>query len=359
MKKSKRRSKTWTVLTIGILVVAAAHALIPLPSSWVERFYSRGIYPYVQSWLTALTNRVSFSVGDALLIVLVLAFPIWWVLRIKSARGKRAHAIASLGLKSLLAAAVIYLVFLALWGFNYQRVPLMGKLDYDETRLTEDARNGLLRSTIERLNTDSKSVHGAEWPSEEAWRNQLRDSFNRIVIDLGNRTGIVPALPKTSLTDFFLGKAGVVGFTNPFGLEVILNSDLLPIERPFTVAHEWAHLAGFADESEANFVALLSCGTSDTSAIRYSAWLELYPYLQPHQEDNARLAPEVIADLHAIAERASRRLSPAISKAQTRVYDGFLKANRVQAGIGSYGLFVRLMLGTRFESEWKPALRSL
>src|SRR6185436_16658942 len=203
---------------------------------------------------------------------------------------------------------------------NYQRTPLMGKLDYDETRLTEDARHELLRSTIERLNTDSKYMHGTESPSEEGLRSQLRDSFNRVVIDLGNRNGIVPARPKTSLTDFFLGKSGVAGFTNPFGLEVILNSDLLPIERSFTVAHEWAHLAGFADESEANFVALLACGASETPAIRYSAWLALYPYLQPHTEDHARLAPEVIADLHAIAERANRRRSPAISEAQARVY---------------------------------------
>ena len=358
MKKSKRRSRIWTALTIGVLVAAAGLALIPLPARWVERFYSRGVYPWVQSWLTPLTNRVSFSVGDALLIALVLAFPLWWILRIKSARGGRSRAVVSLLLKSLVAVAVIYLAFLALWGFNYQRVPLMSKLDYDESRLTEDARYGLLRSTIERLNTDSQSAHGTEWPGEESLRSQLRDSFNRVVIDLGNRTGIVPALPKTSLTDIFLGKSGVAGFTNPFGLEVILNSDLLPIERPFTVAHEWAHLAGFADESEANFVALLACGASETSEIRYSAWLALYPYLQPHPEEHARLAPEVIADLHAIAERASRRRSPTISEAQARVYDGFLKANRVQAGISSYGLFVRLMLGTRFETEWRPARRS-
>jgi hypothetical protein len=365
LKKSRRRATIWTALKIGVLVVAVVLALIPLPAGWVERFYSRGAYPWLQSWLTSLTNRVRFSVGDVLLVALALTFPIWWIVRIKSARGRRTRAVASLGLKSLVAIAVIYLSFLVLWGFNYQRVPLMGKLDYDEARLTEDARNGLLRSTIERLNTDSKSAHSIEWPSEEGWRSQLLDGFNHVVIDLGNRTGIVPAVAKTSLTDVFLGKTGVAGFTNPFGLEVILNSDLLPIERPFTVAHEWAHLAGFADESEANFIALLACGASETSAIRYSAWLALYPYLHPGQakpagpEERApQLAPEVIADLHEIAERASRRLSPAISQVQGRVYDGFLKANRVQAGIGSYGLFVRLMLGTRFETEWVPARRS-
>jgi hypothetical protein len=35
--------------------------------------------------------------------------------------------------------------------------------------------------------------------------------------------------------------------------------DLLPFEKPFVAAHEWAHLAGYADESEASFVGWLTC----------------------------------------------------------------------------------------------------
>ena len=45
---------------------------------------------------------------------------------------------------------------------------------------------------------------------------------------------------------------------DPFALEVMANPDLLPVERPFVAAHEWAHLAGYADESEANFVGWLT-----------------------------------------------------------------------------------------------------
>ena len=41
---------------------------------------------------------------------------------------------------------------------------------------------------------------------------------------------------------------------NPFGLETIVLPDLLPYERPFVVAHEWAHLAGHADEAEASAI---------------------------------------------------------------------------------------------------------
>ena len=364
VKKSKRRARIWTALTIGILIAAVVLAFIPVPARWVERFYSTGAYPWLQSILTSLTNRVRFSVGDVLLVALVLGLPIWWIVRIKQARGRRMREVASLALKSLLAVAVIYVGFLVLWGFNYERVPLMGKLDYDETRLNADSTKVLLDSTIERLNADANSNHGSAWPSDEEWRSHLLESFNQVVLDMGNRKGIVPAAPKTSLCDFFLGKTAISGFTNPFGLEVILNSDLLPIEKPLTLAHEWAHIAGFADESEANFVALLACARSDLAAIRYSGWLALISYLPqqtPNVSDSKRgitLTPEVVADLRAIEERSRRRLSPTVSGVQNRVYDGFLKANRVESGIGSYGLFVRLMLGTRFESEWVPARRS-
>ena len=368
LKKSKRRARIWTALTLGILIAAIALAFIPVPARWVERFYSTGAYPWLQSILTSLTNRVRFSVGDVLLVALVLSVPIWWIVRIKSARGRRTREVASLVLKSLVAAATIYLAFLVLWGFNYQRRPLMDKIDYDQNRLNGDVRKALTYSTIERLNADVNSNHGSAWPSDAEWQSRLLESFNPVVVDLGNRKGIVPAAAKTSLSDFFLGKTAVSGFTNPFGLEVILNSDLLPIEKPFTLAHEWAHLAGFADESEANFVALLACARSDVAAIRYSGWLALFSYLPPvieiqtlniaNSKRKPNLAPEVIVDLHAITERGRRRLSPTVSHIQDRFYDGFLKANGVESGIGSYGLFVRLILGTRFEPEWVPARRS-
>ncbi len=62
---------------------------------------------------------------------------------------------------------------------------------------------------------------------------------------------------------------------NPFGLEAIANPDLLPFERPFVAAHEWAHLAGYADESEASFVGFLTCIRAAAPAA-YSGWLFLY-----------------------------------------------------------------------------------
>ena len=39
------------------------------------------------------------------------------------------------------------------------------------------------------------------------------------------------------------------------------------------------------------------------------------------------------------------------------MYDKYLKANRVEAGVRSYGQVVRLLLGTRFDEDGGPVLR--
>ena len=67
------------------------------------------------------------------------------------------------------------------------------------------------------------------------------------------------ARPKRSLLDPCFRAAAVDGMTDPYFLETLITPDLLPIERPMIVAHEWSHLAGFADESEANFIGWLTC----------------------------------------------------------------------------------------------------
>ena len=68
----------------------------------------------------------------------------------------------------------------------------------------------------------------------------------------------------------------------------------------------------------------------------------------------ARLAPGPRADLRAIRERFLRHVNPRVSAAGWRVYDSYLKANRVEAGAASYAEVVRLVVGARLPSGWEP-----
>src|SRR5262249_38737750 len=145
-------------------------------------------------------------------------------------------------------------------------------------------------------------------------------------------------------------------------LETLVAGDLLPVERPFVLAHEWSHLAGYAEESEASFVGWLTCvRAGDEHA--YSGWLFLYgETIFSLGADDRRTLPELAAgpraDRRAISERFRRNVSPRVSAAGWLVYDRFLKANRVEAGAASYADVVRLVLGAKFGPDWKVQLRS-
>jgi hypothetical protein len=360
----KRKPSARSAVKLAIIAVALLLALFPLPARFIERFYTNGIYPLLQALFTPVTNRIPFALVDVLLILLIIGLPAWWIVRLKKAgRGRRWRATARLGFQTLTLAALLYLLFLLLWGFNYERVPLAAKLDFDEQRLSTDGLKQLYRTIVERLNAESIEAHGGDWPDETEWRARLHEAFDKTVTQLGNRRGIAAAAPKKSLLNFYLAAAGIEGFVNPFGYEVVLDKEVLPFEKPFLLAHEWGHLAGFADESEASFVGLLACLQSDAAALRYSGWLALYMHTpwprspEGAKEEPPRLAPEIIADLRAINERETRRQNATVSRIQWAVYDRFLKASGVQAGVASYGMLVRLVLGTRFEDGWIPARR--
>ena len=51
-----------------IYALALTGALAPLPAAWVERWYSRGIYPRLQLVLTSTSNLVPFALFDVLWI---------------------------------------------------------------------------------------------------------------------------------------------------------------------------------------------------------------------------------------------------------------------------------------------------
>jgi hypothetical protein len=154
----------------------------------------------------------------------------------------------------------------------------------------------------------------------------------------------------------------VDGMVNPFALEVMANPDLLPIELPFVAAHEWAHLAGYADESEANFVGWLTCVQGDARA-KYSGWMFLYWQLagEVSADDRVLLARMLESgprrDIDDIAERLRRGRWPLLQQSSWKVYDQYLKANRVEAGVRSYGLVVTLILRAQFDEGWRPKVR--
>ena len=78
---------------------------------------------------------------------------------------------------------------------------------------------------------------------------------------------------------------------------------------------------------------------------------QLRPLPRDERRAIAALAAGPRDDLRAIAARYERS-SPVVREAASDVYDGYLRANRVDEGIASYEAVLRLMLGTRLGPNW-------
>ena len=347
--------KTGGPVRTAIVGLAVAAAVLPVPASLIERWYSTGIYPWIQRLLTTATNPVPIALLDVAVAVLLAAGMVTGLSRVRLFGLRRAApgilgAIAS-------SAAVTYLMFLFLWGLNYRRVPLDAKLAYDPARLTREHAIALAASAVAAVNERYEAAHsGGAPPTLDA----LALAFDDLQRDLGAARPAVPGVPKRSVLHWYFPRAGIDGMTDPFFLEVIVNPQVLPFERPFVVAHEWAHLAGYAVESEANFVAWLTCARAGILD-RYSGDLAAYQHALSalSREDRAALpalndGPR--ADLRAVFERY-RRTSPQIRRAAHGLNDRYLRANGVSEGVGSYGAVVRLMLGTTLDEEGTPRRR--
>lgn len=244
---------------------------------------------------------------------------------------------------------------------NYRRVPLLERLELAHEAPTPSAVQALGEQAVERLNALHATAHATPWI--DPWDDrQLQQAYGVTQRYLGGWRKASPGRLKSSIVGPYFRWASVDGMIDPFALEVLANPDLLPFEKPFVAAHEWAHLAGYADESEASFVGWLTCVRAG-AASQYSAWLFLYWEVSGGMRTAERaalaaaLAPGPRADVAAVAERVRRGQLPQLRRLSWAAYDQYLKANRVEEGVRSYDAVITLLARARFKDDWVPVRR--
>lgn len=343
------RVRGWWLLPLVVVAMFAA----PWPAWMIEHGYTRRVYPRIQQAVTSISNLTSVAIIDAGLI-LIAAYLLWRLVQFIRAGRERGWGSGAWELvrRIVRVAALLALGFFVLWGLNYRRVPLEETLrSGTEEQANPAALLALATSAAQGANLHRPLAQEYESTYPEIAK-RLEPSFQQGLQRLGLPAMRVAGTPKVShvLTPFFTA-AGVNGMLNPIALESIVHPDLLPFERPMVLAHEWAHLAGFADEADASAVAWVACVTGD-AALAYSAHffvvLETASLLRREEWRTVRatLSPGVIADIEALRARLSRQ-QPVVRETTSRVYDGYLRSNRVEDGIRSYSRVVRVLLTDR------------
>jgi len=345
LRRALLASKLLTIAVAGVVAIA------PLPAQSVERYYADWLYPALQSRLTSWSNDTGIALFDFILLFLVaiLVVLVWRT----GARTIRQRSIVPLArglLTMLLVGALVYLWFQAAWGFNYSRVPLEAGIGYDRGRVTANAVRELAERSVSETNGGYAAGHAAGFPVIGDIPPSLVTAFHQVERRLGRPRSTTPGRPKKTLLAPFFRASGTDGMHAPFMLETLINPDLTPPERPAVIAHEWAHLSGYAPEDDASFVGLLAALRADAGS-RYSAWLTLTFEAagQLSRDDRQRvlasLDPGPRQDQQAIAARLASRVE-SVQRVSWQTYDQYLKSQGVQEGIRSYSRVVELLIGS-------------
>lgn len=328
---------------LAVLVVGTfAFRFIP----HAGEFYACRMYPAISTFLSAIASLVPFSLDEwvvVLSLVLLVVFPFW--ARHRMFRWKR---ILGYEAECLLW---IYVWFYWGWGNNYFRDGFYQRAEVAPRAYHEAEFKQFLREYTDSLN--------ASYCTEtEGEREDLHRHIKQLYRTVPSRFGLAVPYdfqhPKYTCFNILYSKVGVLGYMGPFFAESHVNRELLPVQYPFTYAHELSHLLGISSEAEANYWAYQICTRSHRSFVRYSGYFGILPYVifnarmllgeSDYQAWINTLRPEVIAQLKAERAYWDERYSQMLGKIQSAVYEFYLKGNRISDGQKNYAEVVGMLL---------------
>ena len=314
-------------------IFAVAILFVPLPQWIIEDWYSQDMYPWLQNIFTTGTNFLPIALLDVLLVVIGLftLFRIQRLFHVARQRGVIDAVWEGVRRLARFAGLAVILFFWA-WGFNYGRQPLEAALP--EKTLTRATFEQMQGAAIEAnsLAARLRPYVQASTPSYKEIAAKLKDPLNTALKKINRPTLLREGQPKHSfILPPVLASVGMTGLVSPYGLEAIVDQNALPLERPFALAREWAHLAGYANDAEADAIAWLAC-MHGSNELAYSASLFVIQEASAALPDemrsalSLRLDPGVRSDVEAIARRL-HRTAAVVERSAERATDEYLRAD--------------------------------
>jgi hypothetical protein len=322
------------VLALSILLQLVLLLLLPADGRLVEAIYAQAVYPVLGSIVAFAPARLPFSLALVLLTALAIWVPAYLAVLIVRWRRRRlgGRAVIERALLGYLAVgALLFHSFYLFWGYNYFRPPLEARLGIEPTAVADAARERYARRFIEaavaaRLQIPDWDLAELDLLIDQALADAIRLLENR-------DTPVVSPL-KGDLGTGLLALFGNWGFVSGNTLEAHVDTGLPAFQLPFTAAHEKAHLAGFARERDANFVAWLALTRAADPRLRYAGYFGVAGYFL--NAGTRALAAPLLEDRHVLTNYSAARVSPPVQQAGRRVYGSYLRANRMPGGIGDY-----------------------
>lgn len=329
-------------------------------SQWVEEYYSEGIYRFIISLLSIASAQAAFSIAEILVfIILIVVIGMFAYAVLNILRGKTYLILREVKLLTLLFS-VGYFLFVFLWGLNYYRQPFNEIAGLEIKQGSEEEVIALSKELIQEANFLRKDLSENE--------NGIM-SLGKEKLDILTEAseGFAGAAVKYKQLDGEYGQAkpvyfskvlsymGITGVYFPFTGEANINRDIPDSMIPSTACHEMAHQRGFAKEDEANYIAYLACMANQDQRYQYSGIILALSYsMNALNEQNPGMAsqlrnqycPGLNRDLTELTEYWQKH-EGIMERWSTKMNDKYLKSNRQQEGVISYGKVVDLLLAER------------
>ena len=343
------------LLPVQIVIVQ----LLSVFPEFIERYYSNGFYPILSNVSRTVLGWIPFSVGDLIYFIVIfwLARSIW--LGRKNWKTQWQSKLISV----VAGFSVFYFLFHLLWAMNYHRVPLFEKMqiekEYTDVDLLDFTKKLIAKTNLIHSKIESNDTTAVQNPySQDTIFKMTLSGYDSLATSYDFFKYENPSIKK-SLISLPLTYMGFGGYLNPFTNEAQVNDRLPMYNFPFTVNHEMAHQIGYASESEANFIGFLSTVKNGDLYFQYAGYSYALRYCLRIWKLRDK---KVLADLEKSirpgilknydeSEAFWKKHNTPIENGFKIFYDRFLKINRQQDGLESYGKFVNLMVNYYRERE--------
>ena len=261
------------------------------------------------------------------------------------------------GLRLLCAVGIVLLLFTTNCGINYSRSTFAQTcgLPVQDSSLKE--LETLCSSLKDKLNALRPQM-----PEDKNGVMELSSSFSSLSGDaqsafdtLANEYPLLTSGyggPKPVLLSRLMSWCSITGVFFPFTFEANVNTDVPDYSIPSTMCHELSHLRGFMREDEANFIGYLACCRSENTQLQYSGYMLAFIHVNNalYAADTER-AGNIYAQLDSGVQRDLaannaywKQFEGPAAEISSAVNDAYLKANRQEEGVKSYGRMVDLLL---------------
>jgi Protein of unknown function (DUF3810) len=338
------KAAVWSLIGVGFQTFAG---IMP---SYVESIYSEGIYYYIQRGLSFINNFIPFSIGEIFFLGLGFYFFSWllWYMRRVFRQESRLWDVTKLfWLQMFWTFSVLFVLFLLLWGLNFQRreISEAAKLERPPVRTDELQVVGarivnLINNSYNSFETavsDQNNTGASRLPyTDLVLLKNLENAFQKTgMLGTAGQSGV--ANPKPLILSSVASMLGIDGIYMPFTGEATYNKQLPANILPFVLAHQKAHQRGYAREDEANFVAYVVCTNAEDPYIRYSGHLHSVKVLKVLEQSNIERYTESLgagpsADLGERVKFWEQAKNPTFADLVNQGLGAYLRVNRVPRG---------------------------